>query len=129
MNMHLLRDTIQADTKQNAYHELTGYPKDPSLNKEYSFLDYCFEDDVELAKDRWSVLMGGTSTTFEMRFEHCSSLLQLLLTMMTGGRIILRQVNGYKQRVHQSSTTLVTLLVSLDVRQISQDKSVPRRTL
>jgi len=46
---------------------LSGYPKDPNLNKEYTFLDYCMEEDAPTVMEKWNVLMGGQPVTFEMR--------------------------------------------------------------
>jgi PAS domain-containing protein len=74
---------LQADNRQNAYHELTGYPKDPALNEQYTFLDYCHPDDVELAKEKWKVLSGGTATTFEMRWKNGTPTGQWVLAAVT----------------------------------------------
>jgi hypothetical protein len=55
------------DMRQNAFHELSGYPKDSNLNKEYTFLDYCMEEDAATVMEKWNVLMAGTPVTFDMR--------------------------------------------------------------
>jgi signal transduction histidine kinase/FixJ family two-component response regulator len=77
------RHVLQADNRQNAYHELTGYPRDPALNEQYTFLDYCHPDDVELAKEKWKVLSGGTATTFEMRWKNDTPTGQWVLAAVT----------------------------------------------
>jgi len=58
---------VEIDIWQNAFYELSGYPKDPSLNKEYTFLDYCMEEDAPMVMEQWNVLLGGKPVTFEMR--------------------------------------------------------------
>ncbi|KAH0345037.1 putative histidine kinase HHK19p, partial [Aureobasidium melanogenum] len=54
----------------NAFHELSGYPKDPELNKQFTFLDYCMPEDAEMVMGRWNWLMTGKSTTFDMRWKN-----------------------------------------------------------
>ncbi|KAH0391852.1 putative histidine kinase HHK19p, partial [Aureobasidium melanogenum] len=51
----------------NAFYELSGYPKDPELNKQFTFLDYCMPEDAEMVMGKWSWLMTGKPTTFDMR--------------------------------------------------------------
>ncbi|KAI4738620.1 hypothetical protein E4T50_10910 [Aureobasidium sp. EXF-12298] len=54
----------------NAFYELSGYPKDPNLNKEYTFLDYCMEEDAATVLEKWNILMAGTPVTFDMRWKN-----------------------------------------------------------
>lgn len=65
-----VHDVPQTDIQQHAFHELSGYPKDPALNKQFTFLDYCMEEDALTVMEKWKVLMAGESTTFEMRWEN-----------------------------------------------------------
>lgn len=54
----------------NAFYELSGYPKDPELNKQYTFLDYCLPEDAEMVFEKWNWLMTGKPVTFEMRWKN-----------------------------------------------------------
>lgn len=54
----------------NAFFELSGYPKDPALNKKYTFLDYCMPEDAEMVFRKWNWLMTGKPVTFEMRWKN-----------------------------------------------------------
>ncbi|KAG9606188.1 putative histidine kinase HHK19p, partial [Aureobasidium melanogenum] len=54
----------------NAFYELSGYPKDPELNKQFTFLDYCMPEDAEMVMGRWNWLMTGKPTTFDMRWKN-----------------------------------------------------------
>ena len=47
---------LETDILQNAFYELSGYPKDPALNKQYTFLDYCMEEDAEMVMEKWNLL-------------------------------------------------------------------------
>ncbi|CAD0108408.1 unnamed protein product [Aureobasidium uvarum] len=60
-------ELIQAN---NAFYQLSGYPKDPALNKQYTFLDYCMPDDVDTVMEKWTGLMSGVPCTFEMRWKN-----------------------------------------------------------
>lgn len=57
----------------NAFYELSGYPKDPELNKQFTFLDYCMPEDAEMVMGAWNWLMTGKPTTFDMRHVLSSS--------------------------------------------------------
>ncbi|KAH0044499.1 putative histidine kinase HHK19p, partial [Aureobasidium melanogenum] len=54
----------------NAFYELSGYPKDPELNKQFTFLDYCMPEDAEMVMGKWNWLMTGKPTTFDMRWKN-----------------------------------------------------------
>ncbi|THX48521.1 hypothetical protein D6D06_09049 [Aureobasidium pullulans] len=54
----------------DAFYELSGYPRDPALNKQHTFLDYCMEEDAELVMEKWNWLLTGHDVTFEMRWKN-----------------------------------------------------------
>jgi PAS domain-containing protein len=40
------------------------------MNKEYTFLDYCMEEDAPTIMEKWGMLLGGSPVTFEMRWKN-----------------------------------------------------------
>ncbi|KAH0362602.1 putative histidine kinase HHK19p, partial [Aureobasidium melanogenum] len=60
-------ELIQAN---NAFYELSGYPKDPELNKQFTFLDLCMPEDAEMIMGKWNWLMQGKPITFDMRWKN-----------------------------------------------------------
>ncbi|KAI4724540.1 hypothetical protein E4T49_07734 [Aureobasidium sp. EXF-10728] len=54
----------------NAFYELSGYPREPDLNKALTFLDYCMPEDAEMVLEKWNWLMSGKQTTFDMRWKN-----------------------------------------------------------
>ncbi|KAG9690801.1 putative histidine kinase HHK19p, partial [Aureobasidium melanogenum] len=60
-------ELIQAN---NAFYEMSGYPKDPELNKQFTFLDLCMPEDIEMIMGKWNWLMQGKPITFDMRWKN-----------------------------------------------------------
>lgn len=72
VNSHCCVHVLQANGQQNAFFELSGYPKDPALNKQLTFLDCIYDEDVEMIMEKWSGLVSGKAVTFEMRWKNGS---------------------------------------------------------
>ncbi|GAB7357551.1 hypothetical protein MBLNU459_g0066t2 [Dothideomycetes sp. NU459] len=53
----------------NAFYELSGYPRDPALNTPLAFQARLYPEDHDLAMRHWAYCMQGHSTTFEMRWK------------------------------------------------------------
>ncbi|KAI4715899.1 hypothetical protein E4T48_07905 [Aureobasidium sp. EXF-10727] len=54
----------------NAFYELSGYPREPDLNQPLTFLDYCMPEDAEMVLEKWKWLMSGKQVTFDMRWKN-----------------------------------------------------------
>lgn len=56
-------------SEKDAFYRLSGYPIDPAMNEKFTFLDICFENNIENIMSQWQLLLAGQPVTFEMRWK------------------------------------------------------------